>query len=391
MKKILVLNHFPTVIPPTSGGTLRYFHIYEELSKFYDVTLLSQTYGHKQGVFQYSQTFREYKVPKDPYYYNKVVQKLQHNELTYEFAMIIQTELANYPTLYKKLYDSLYPLCHLIVHESPFLVEVDSYIRKDHKPRVYNSHNHEYMLADQIWRNEKARNYLPALFKLEKKLVKCADLVFSTSETEKDHFIKMYKANPAKVKIAPNGIDPYGWLLRKEKYNQKPLAFFIGADYPPNIESVDFILHHLADKCTEINFVIAGGCCVPFSHFTTKPNVKLLGRVRNKQKIKLFSESDLAINPMFTGAGVNLKTLEYLSAGVPLFSTLCGVRGLDLTNMKHYIHTEREDFAYKLNRYSNDPNLLQKVATDGQHYINKNYSWNSIVEKMKIEIDALLS
>ncbi|MDM5317337.1 glycosyltransferase family 4 protein [Fictibacillus sp. b24] len=390
MKRLLVLNHFPTVIPPTSGGTLRYFHIYEELSKHFDITLLSQTFGHKQGVFQHSPTFREYKVPKDPYY-NKVVQKLQHNELTYEFAMIIQTELSKYPTLFKKHFDTLYPSSHLIVHESPFLLGVDSYIGKDHKPRMYNSHNHEYRLAEQIWKNENARNYLPTLFDLEKKLVTGAELVFSTSENEKNHFTKMYQANPAKVKIAPNGINPYEWLPRKEEFNKKPVAFFIGADYPPNIESVDFIVHHLAERCTQINFVIAGGCCAPFSNSTAKPNIKLLGRVRHKQKIKLFSESDIAINPMFTGAGVNLKTLEYLSAGIPLFSTLCGVRGLNLTNMKHYIHTEREDFAYKLNRYPNDPNFLKKVAAQGQHYINRNYSWNSIVQNMKTEIDKLIN
>lgn len=388
MKKLLVVNHFPTVLPPTSGGTLRYYHIYEELSHYYDVTLLSQTFGHKGGLFQYSSTFREYKVPKDNFY-NKAVIELQHNELTYEFALIIQTKLSNHPTLFKKQFEFLYPSCDLIIHESPFLLSYDSQIGKDHKPRVYNSHNHEYMLADQIWKNKKARSYLPALFKMEKKLVNSAELVFSTSANERSDFIRMYKVDPAKVKIAPNGIHPEEWLPRKKGFNNKTLAFFIGADYPPNIESVGFILDHLADRCPLVNFVIAGGCCTPFLNTPSKPNVKLLGRVRHKQKIKLLAEADLAINPMFTGAGVNLKTLEYLSAGIPLLSTHCGVRGLDLMDRKHFVHAEKEDFASKLNQISADQIFLQKVAADGQNFINRHYTWRSIVQSMKGEIDKL--
>ena len=44
MRKILVLNLFPIVYPPVSGGTLRYYHLYHQLSKYYDITLLSQPY-----------------------------------------------------------------------------------------------------------------------------------------------------------------------------------------------------------------------------------------------------------------------------------------------------------------------------------------------------------
>ncbi|WP_251323819.1 glycosyltransferase family 4 protein [Fictibacillus nanhaiensis] len=389
MKKLLVLNHFPTVYPPTSGGTLRYFHIYQELSSYYDITLLSQTFNHKGGIFNYSPTFREYKVEKDSFY-NQVVQKLQHNELSYEFALIIQTELSKFPCLYKSLFETLYKSSDLIVHESPFLHRYDQHFGKDHKLRVYNSHNHEYKLAEQIWKNEQARHFLPVLFGMEKNLVNGADLVFSTSENERNSFITMYKPNPSKIKLAPNGIHPAAWLPRKKQSNEKPAAFFIGAEYPPNIESVDFIIQHLADRCPEINFVVGGGCCAPFAN-SSKPNVKLLGRVRHKQKLRLLAEVDFAINPMFTGAGVNLKTLEFLSAGIPLFSTDCGVRGVELIHMKHYIHAEKKDFADTLNRYHRNQSLLQEISLNGQSYINEKYSWSTIAKQMNGEIQKLIA
>ncbi len=389
MKKILVLNHFPIIYPPTSGGTLRYFYIYHKLSQYYDITLLSQTYGHKGGLFNYSPTFREYKIKKDPLY-KQITQDLQHNELTYEFALIINIELSKHPTLYKKHFDTLYQTSDLIIHESPFLLGYDHFFGLDHKPRIYNSHNHEYMLADQIWKNQKARNYLPAIYELEKKLVTYADLVFSTSEIERDHFISMYNKSPNKVKLAPNGIQPDEWLPHQKESNVKPVAFFIGAEYPPNIESLEYIIHHLADRCPEVEFVIAGGCCNPYSKLN-KPNVKLLGKIHNKTKLKLLAGADMAINPMFTGAGVNLKTLEFLSAGIPLFSTHCGVRGLNLIDKKHYIHAEKENFADKINYYCHDIKLLKEISSNGQKYINKHYSWDDIAKGIHAEIEKIIA
>lgn len=389
MKRMLVLNHFPTVYPPTSGGTLRYYHIYQELSRYYDVTLLSQTFSHKGGLFIYSPTFREYKVEKD-YYYHKVVQKLQHNELSYEFGLIIQTDLSKYPNLLKKQFESLYDSVDLIVHESPYLLQYDHYFGKDRKLRIYNSHNHEYKLAHQIWKSKQARDYLPVLFNLERNLVIGADLVFSTSESERNSLITMYNPKPPKVKVAPNGIQPSEWLPRTKSSNEKLIAFFIGADYPPNIEAVDYIINYLADSCPEIQFVIAGGCCTPFAN-TNKPNVKLLGRVRHKQKLRLLAEADFAINPMLTGAGVNLKTLEFLSAGLPLISTAFGVRGLNLIPMKHYIHAKKNNFADTLKRCTTNKKVLHEVSSNGQKYINNHFSWKSIAKRMQVELNKLMS
>ncbi|PLR80348.1 glycosyl transferase family 1 [Bacillus canaveralius] len=388
MKKILVLNHFPTVYPPTSGGTLRYFHIYNELSQYYDITLLSQTHGRKGGLFQFSSTFREYKVEKDPRH-QQIMQVLQNGEATYEFSLIINVELSNHLTLYKKYFDDLYRTSDIIIHESPYMLGYDQNLGLDDKPRIYNSQNHEYALAHQIWENQKARKYLPSIYELEKKLTEDADLVFATSEIEKDNFVSMYNLDPKKVKVAPNGIHPDEWLQNKKKSNINPKAFFIGAEYPPNIEAVGYIIHHLADKCPDIEFMIAGGCCNPFSKLK-KSNVHLFGRVHHKQKLKLFADVDIAINPMFTGAGVNLKTLEFLSAGIPLFSTHCGARGLNLIEEQHYIHAEKEDFAEKINQFCHDKKYLQEISSSGQKYINDNYSWGNIAKSIQEELEEII-
>jgi glycosyltransferase involved in cell wall biosynthesis len=387
MKKILVLNHFPTVYPPTSGGTLRYFHIYKELSRYYNVTLLSQTQRNKGSFFEYSPSFTEYKVEKDPLK-KQISQALQLGEDNYELELIINVELSSHATIYKKYYDSLYKTSDIIIHESPYLLRYDRYLGFDNKPRIYNSHNHEYVLANQIWKNQNAREYLPFIYELEKKLVEHSNLVFVTSEKERNSFIDMYNKDPKKVKLAPNGIDSNTSLLNKESSNKNLLALFIGANYPPNIEAVNYIIHCLADKCPDIEFLIAGGCCNPFST-VIKPNIKLLGRVHHKQKLKLFANTDIAVNPMFTGAGVNLKTLEFLSAGIPLFSTDFGVRGLNLIDKEHYIHAEVGDFSDKINQFCKDKKFLKEMSLRSQKYINENYTWSNIAKCIYREIEGI--
>ncbi|GIP31289.1 glycosyltransferase family 4 protein [Paenibacillus sp. J2TS4] len=389
MKKILVLNHFPTVYPPRSGGTLRYFHLYNQLSNYYDITLLSQSLSEVGERVEFSPTFREYKVQKDPLH-KQISKEIQNKEMKYELPLIVNMKVSEQMTEYKRYYDDLYKTSDIIIHESPYLLKYDRYLGVDHKPRIYNSHNHEFLLAEQLWTNKKARKYLQSIYELEKKLVENADLIFATSEDERNSFLSMYNLDSSKIKLAPNGINPEEWIRRTMKSNGKTEALFIGANYPPNIEAVRYILQHLADQCPDIQFIIAGSCCKTFE-IPTKSNVILLGKVSHKQKLKLFSQADIAINPMSLGAGVNIKTLEFLSAGIPLFSTPFGARGLNLIDMKHYIRVEKENFADKINTFCRDEKRLQKIASRGQEYINKNYSWFKLAKNIKKEIDRLIN
>ncbi|MBS4192694.1 glycosyltransferase family 4 protein [Bacillus sp. FJAT-49705] len=391
MRKILILNIFPIDYPPVSGGTLRYFHLYHKLSNYYDITLLSQLYRpHREKKrIDYSPTFREYQIGIESKYHRLINKRLQ-SAGGYELSLIKSVILSKYPTLFNKYFKTLYKNSDIIIHESPYLIGYDQYLGHDDKLRIYSSHNHEFALANLIWKNSKARGFLPLIYELEKKLVHLADLVFATSEQERESFAAMYDINLNKIKLAPNGINPAEWVKKEEKPDAKLKVFFIGANYPPNIEAVHFIIEQLADNCLNIDFLIAGGCSIPFQSIK-KSNLKLLGTVDNTEKLTLFANADIAINPMFKGSGVNLKTLEFLSAGIPLFSTQCGVRGLNLIDKQHYIHAEKENFAERLIEFSCKKELLKKISLNGQKYINDHYSWGKIAQNMQEEIEHMIN
>ncbi len=379
MKKILVLNFFPAFTPPASGGELRYFHMYQNLSKYFDITLLSPTHNDNEvECIEHSASFREYRIPKEDIH-NEIHWKLEQENFSPEFSALTCAYSGKYLNNYHQYYLKLYTDADIIIHESPFMLNYDLFFGIDNKPRIYNSYNVEYDLLKQIYHGLMGKKHLSYIFALEKKLVTDSDVIFSISDIEKQKFEKFYGANKSKIKLAPNGINPKDFSKRNKKIKRQT-AFFIGSGHPPNIEAVHFIIDSLADRCPEITFLIAGSCCSGIN--SEKKNVKLLGKVDENEKIALFKTSDIAINPMFSGAGTNLKTLEYLSMGIPMISTDVGARGIDLKDGEHFILANSGNFAKKLNSLVDDLNLKTKISKQSKLYIDENFDWQKIAKNV---------
>ncbi len=383
MTKILVLNFFPAFTPPASGGELRYFNIYEKLSKYFDITLLSPTYNDaKQKVIKHTDTFREYRVPKEDIH-NEIHWKLEQENFSPEFSGLTCAYAGEKLNEYHKKYLELYKDADIIIHDFPYMLNYDLFFGIDNKPRIYNSHNLEYDLLKQIYKGHNASKHLEYIYRLEERLTRESEVVFATSKLEADKFSNLYKVDRNKIKLAPNGINPEDFPKRDEKIMTKT-AFFIGNGHPPNIEAVNFIIENLADKCPDITFLIAGTCCSGID--TKKKNIKLLGKVDDSEKNRLFKTVDIAINPIFSGAGTSLKSLEYLSMGIPMISTDVGVRGLDLEDQKHFILADRNSFAEKLNKLVNNDMVKNEISKNSKIYINEKFNWSTIAENVQKEI-----
>jgi glycosyltransferase involved in cell wall biosynthesis len=392
MSTILVLNHFPTIYPPNTGGVLRYFHIYNELSKFYDITLLSQKYTPDVEFIPYSATFREYKIPTDPIQH-KIDKKLIKGGVGPRFsthAALSCALLDSPPPTFMEYYDRYYKQSDMIIFESPFMLNHDKNFGLDTKPRIYNSHNLESRFASRIWYGMNSRNYVNHVTRMERKLVKRSTMMFATSREEKTNFIKAYNVDQRKIKLSPNGVIPEYWFPRyvDESNDKQAKVLFIGSMHQPNHQIVKFIITRLSKQCPSLKFIVAGTCCNKYSHLKIK-NVAFLGEIDDEEKKRLFSTVDIAINPAFFGTGTKIKTLEFLSAGIPLISTNVGVNGMRLTKDVHYINASSRNFALLLKRSLQDKERLKKIALQGQQYVNQNYSWGEIAKKMRIDLDAL--
>lgn len=392
MKRILVLNFFPAFTPPGSGGELRYFNLYNELSSYYDITLLSPTYSHHlQETIEHSKTFREHRIPKEPIH-DLLHQQIAREAISPEISALVCALSSKYPNNYHKAYLSLYPDADVIVHEFPYMLDYDLFFGLDKKLRIYNSHNMESSLIKQVWNGVNASKYMDYISFLERRLLEQCDLCFAVSREEKDRFIREFGADPQRMAVAPNGINPVKDSGRSRASNgtrTRPSALFLGSLHPPNIAAAEFIVSELAQECPSIDFIVAGNCINADKEATVlKWNVKILGRVSDEVKRTLLADADIALNPMFTGAGTNLKILEYLSYGIPTVSTELGSRGLNLIANEHCVIADRHEFATRVCELLADEDQRHKISEQGKSFVENHYSWRSIAGDVKERLNS---
>jgi hypothetical protein len=75
--------------------------------------------------------------------------------------------------------------------------------------------------------------------------------------------------------------------------------------------------------------------------------VVFFGVLDGDDKNAVLSSAQIAINPVTTGSGSNLKIFEYVAAGLPVLTTPFGFRGH--TEQASVVVAERDQFCVKLN------------------------------------------
>jgi glycosyltransferase involved in cell wall biosynthesis len=220
-------------------------------------------------------------------------------------------------------------------------------------------------------------------------------MILACSEEDRELFVQCYGIDRNKIQVIPNGVDiksvkpvPYDMKQSlKERLNIKgPAVLFFGSNYGPNIDAGKFIIDVLADECKDITFVIAGGVGSSLDS-KNKKNVKILGIVSDEEKKMILEASDVAINPMFSGSGTNIKMFDYLAAGLPTITTAIGARGID--NPDAFIVADSRELQTVINRVLSDRDLYDKLSKNGRYLVVRQYDWNNISRNLGNTINRL--
>ena len=111
-------------------------------------------------------------------------------------------------------------------------------------------------------------------------------------------------------------------------------------------------------------------------------NVVLLGRISDEEKQALYRTADVALNPMTSGSGTNIKMLDYMAAGLPVISTPVGARGLGLKSYENAIICEIPEFPEKIKQIFSDSELHAKISLNGRRAIEEKFDWRTIASEM---------
>ena len=202
-RHLVVANFFPAFYPPTSGGEQRYYHLYEQISLSFDVTLVSTTYADRpEELVEHSATFREYRVPKHPDS-DLLHWQLDQRGIGPECSGFVVALGGALDGAFGERFRGLVKTADAVVHESPFTVAYDTGIGRDGIPRIYNSYNVEADLARQMLRGQIGADAAVFIEDLERHLLENSALVFATSREESEIFIRRYGVDSDKVHLAP--------------------------------------------------------------------------------------------------------------------------------------------------------------------------------------------
>jgi len=211
---------------------------------------------------------------------------------------------------------------------------------------------------------------------------------------------QLYGVELAKFIVIPNGVDveTISFVLPKQRrLNKRKLGLenektvlFMGSWHPPNLEAANKVLE-IAKALPNIKFFLMGSQCSAFNGRVIPDNVGLLGVLEETEKCIIFGIVDLALNPMLSGSGTNLKMFDYMAAGIPVISNEFGVRGIDFTRDTEIIVANIEDMPKAITDvFEKSDEELTVISVAARQLVEEKYDWKTISEVVRIELESRL-
>lgn len=247
---------------------------------------------------------------------------------------------------------------------------------------VYSSHNFEPELYQHLSERTAGSLVYRWIKRIERRAVEESDLVVVTSEHDLQQYQSHYDRNDG-WHVARNGVSSNDIVAPNSPRNlslssQEELsAIFVGSSHPPNVEAVEYIFRFARELTdTNVHFDIIGTVADAFETEAVPASVTVHGYVETLSDY--YREADVALNPITSGSGSNLKLVEYLSGGIPVISTPFGTRGFPFEDGHHLIVTDIDSFVQEIRRAASDQQKLHTLVSRAQELIKQELVWEEI-------------
>ncbi|OAQ54134.1 hypothetical protein HTG_00975 [Natrinema mahii] len=256
-------------------------------------------------------------------------------------------------------------------------------------PVIYTSHNVEYeryrTSTDAIY-----SSYTGSKMKeIEEEAVKKSTAVVCTTEDDKEE----YEPLNDDLFVIPNGIDKYKITSKTDTHSREEfgipkdvtLSVFLGSDYAPNVEAAEWLCENWSELDESYHLLIIGN--VGSRVQPSDPRIHTIGFVEDL--MSALSLGDMAINPVISGGGSNVKIMDYFAADLPVVSTEFGVQGFDVSHKSEALVGDRGKILDYITEISENENLRRKLS---ENVISKReeYTWQSLSEELHTKLRRYL-
>jgi glycosyltransferase involved in cell wall biosynthesis len=395
--KVAVLDMQP-IEPAVGGGRQRLLGLYHALGPGVR-TLYVGTYdwrgpGYRRQML--SSTLEELLIPLSEAHF----QEADARSRAARGRVVIDStfpELAHLSPDYIKAARSVASEADVVVFSHPWIYPlVRDLLDRSRQLVVYDAHNVEGLLRMELLDDGDAGTEIVRnVIRIERELCRTADLILTCSHEDRTSFNRLYGTPFERMRVYPNGtftekITPATKERKAEarvtlQLGTCPVAFFIGSNYEPNIQAVRFIVDNLCPALPHVMFVIAGGVCEALAGENQPFNLRVVGGISEEEKRTWLHAADIAVNPMFSGSGTNIKMLDYMTAGLPIVTTHVGARGIG-TGEPAFVSTDASGFVDALLLVISDAAQRANLSRTAREQAQMLFSW----ERISAELGVLL-
>ncbi len=117
------------------------------------------------------------------------------------------------------------------------------------------------------------------------------------------------------------------------------------------------------------------------SPYLLPENVRFYGRVSNKKMNDIINASDIAINPVVNGSGINIKMLDYMAKGLPVVTTRIGARGFFI-GKEDMVVCKLKDFKKNIEKLFWNKTFYSKISGNARKTIAEDFDAKKYANKI---------
>ena len=214
--------------------------------------------------------------------------------------------------------------------------------------------------------------------------------------TERDRRIVRELESESQIKVIPNGVDLAQFPRRITNQGGQRIVFVGNMDRPVNVDAARFlaleVFAAIRQRYPEAALELVGAKPVDaVLQLNELSGVIVTGQVNCV--VEYLHWATVCVIPIRKGFGLKNRTLEAMSAGVPVVGSDRALAGLEVDGAKVPLRAMRantvEEYIYACGRLFSEPKLREKLSENGRSLVETEYTWDKIGQKYEqVLLDA---
>ena len=398
MKILMLTPYLP--FPLLSGGQIRSYNLIRKMAEKHEITLFALIKDEKEKAYipeleKYCAKVRVFKRSAKPFTFTNIAKAglSSFTKNNYPFVVIRNFCSAAYEAVKEELASENYDLIHA---ETFYMMP---HIPQTNVPKILVEQTIEYLGYESFAKNISplARTLFWPFFKWDIKKIKkweryyweTCDLLVTMSEDDKELIAHDIAPHKQSIEVVANGVDIDFFKAKKKSTKiARPTILFVGTfKWLPNVEAAQFLVDRvwplIRPQVENAKLWIVGNAPTPevYAFAENDSQIEVTGGIPDIRDA--YNDSNILCAPVFSGKGTRYKILEAMATATPIVATSTAVEGLSIKDGEQaLIADSAEALAAAATKLLCDPALQKKLAKNGQSFVEKNYDWDIIAQKL---------